>query len=172
MLKYAKLYENELKQLFTEIAFDFHYKYAFVNVYRDELKLPESTWEGHTFVSLHEEKIIGYIRYTICRQAGIVSGFQILSFQKEFPYTFSKDVATAIDDIFNRYGFHKLNFGVVIGNPIEKCYDRLIKRAGGRIVGVQEKEVRLIDGKYYDYKLYEIMAANYPKEMMNGNKTD
>ena len=67
----------------------------------------------------------------------------------------------AITDIFEKYNFRKLNFAVVIGTPVEKHYDRLIKRYGGRIVGVRKQNCRLIDGKYYDEKLYEIMRDDY-----------
>lgn len=47
-------------------------------------------------------------------------------------------------------------FRVVIGNHIEKMYDKYIEKYGGRIIGVRKDEVRLIDGK-----LYEITKDEY-----------
>ena len=57
----------------------------------------------------------------------------------------------------------KLNFSVVVGNPIEKSYDKLIKRYGGRIVGTREKETTLVDGNLYDVKMYELFREDYLK---------
>jgi len=171
MLKYAKPYEEQVKKLFAETTFDMFYKYMTLSVYREEHKIPDSTWEGHHFVSLQGEQIIGYISYWIDRQSDIVSGIHIVHFEKKYPFTFSRDVITTIKDIFEKFHFRKINVSVVIGNPIERCYDRLIKRAGGRIVGIKKKDVKLIDGQYYDQKLYEILAENYykAKEAFNEN---
>jgi hypothetical protein len=77
------------------------------------------------------------------------------------PYTFGRDVITAVKDIFEKYRFNKLDFSVVCGNPIEKTYDKLIKRYNGRVVGIREQEARLLDGKLYDVKEYELLAERY-----------
>ena len=50
---------------------------------------------------------------------------------------------------------------MIIGNPIEKSYDKMINKYGGRIVGIYKEDVKLIDGEYYDKKLYEILASEY-----------
>ena len=63
--------------------------------------------------------------------------------------------------MFKRYGFQKLNFTVTVGNPIEKTYDKLVNRYGGRVVGVRRMDVKLMDGKLYDVKEYEILASDY-----------
>ncbi|MDR2495010.1 MAG: hypothetical protein LBD24_07300, partial [Spirochaetaceae bacterium] len=76
-------------------------------------------------------------------------------------YIFGKDVLTALRDIFERFYFDKVNFSVVVGNPVEKTYDRLARRLGGRIVGTKKQDVRLLDGQRYDLKEYEILAADY-----------
>ena len=43
----------------------------------------------------------------------------------------------------------------------ERDFGELVKRVGGRIVGIRKQEVRLIDGLIYDNKLYEILADDY-----------
>ena len=50
---------------------------------------------------------------------------------------------------------------MVIGNPIEKSYDKMVKKYGGRIIGTYKEDVKLIDGEYYDKKLYEILSSEY-----------
>ena len=75
------------------------------------------------------------------------------------------DLGQALTDIFERFKFRKLNFSVVIGNPIEKSYDKMIDKYGGRIVGIYKQEIKLIDGEYYDEKLYEITREDYLKSI-------
>jgi len=161
MLEYAKPYEDQVKKLFTDATFDMYYKYADLTVYREERKIPDSTWEGHHFVSMQGDQIIGYIAYYIDRITNAVTALYIRHFEKKHPCEFGRDVMTALKDIFEKFHFRKISFSVVIGNPIEKCYDRLVKRAGGRIVGIKKQEVRLIDGRLYDLKLYEVLQEDY-----------
>ena len=68
--------------------------------------------------------------------------------------TFGKDIGQALDEIFTKYNFRKLKFSVVVGNPIEKSYDKLIHEYCGRIVGTFKDHTRLIDNKNYDEKFY------------------
>ncbi|TVX86108.1 hypothetical protein FPZ44_23735 [Paenibacillus agilis] len=74
---------------------------------------------------------------------------------------FVKDLQKFLSDIFERFGFNKLSYSVVIGNPIEKSYDRMTHKYGGRIVGVNRNEVLLSDGTLNDLKLYEILKEDY-----------
>jgi hypothetical protein len=65
--------------------------------------------------------------------------------------------------MFTKFNLHKLDFGVVIGNPVEKTYDNLCRRYGGRILCIEKEETRLQDNKLYDVKRYEIMREDYLK---------
>lgn len=85
----------------------------------------------------------------------------IINFEDEPSMTFTMDMGQALTDIFEKYNFRKLNFYVVVGNPAEKSYDKMIKRYGGRVVGYRKENTRLFDGKYYDEKLYEVMREDY-----------
>ena len=112
---------------------------------------------------------IGYISYSIARADNSVHSLNIINFS-ENKVTFGMDLRRALRDIFEKYRFRKLSFTVVVGNPIESSYDKLIERYGGRIVGISKVDVKLIDGKYYDRKLYEILAEDYfsaEKEVLN-----
>ena len=42
-------------------------------------------------------------------------------------------------------------------------YDKIIKKYGGNIVGIQHDSTKFDDGKYYDVKEYEIMKTDYDK---------
>ncbi len=123
--------------------------------------MDNSTQVQHRFVSVGKlEELQGYISYNIDRETDTVLSLGIISFNVN-PFCFAVDVYRAIKDIFDRFNFRKLIFSVVVGNPTEKQYDRLIQKYGGRIVGIYKQDVKLIDGHYYDLKIYEILQQDY-----------
>jgi hypothetical protein len=85
-----------------------------------------------------------------------------MSFEKK-SNIFALDLMRFFDLLFLERNFNKINFEVVIGNPIEKMYDKFIHEYEGKIVGVKEKDTVLRDGRYYDVKIYEIMRESYCK---------
>jgi RimJ/RimL family protein N-acetyltransferase len=164
MLDYAKKYESELVKLYQDIAFDPFYNFHQFSTYRETFKVPDDTMSGHQFVSLFNKEVLGYISYGIQRIENSVTSLGIIHFggkDAEGGAVFGRDVMTALKDIFEKFGFNKITFCVAVGNPIEKTYDKLIKRYGGRIVGTFKKDIKLIDGKLYDVKHYEILAEEY-----------
>ena len=169
MLEIAQKHQTELNALKLNTWFNEKYKYWNYSVYYDATLLPTSTWTQNDFVSLDSEhNVIGYIGYSIDRTSNFAFGLSIMNFSDN-KWTFGMDVAQAIDDIFVKYKFMKLNFSVVVGNRIEKSYDKLIKRYGGRIVGTREKETTLVDGNLYDVKMYELFRENYLESKMSNS---
>jgi hypothetical protein len=169
MLDIAMKYTDKLKIKFADTIFDDKYNYYYNTSYRNEYKPETSTWDKHEFVSINNDDIIGYMAYSINRDTNAVVSLNIINFTKP-NMIFSKDLKKFLTDIFEKFNFRKLTFGVTIGNPIEASYDKLIKKYGGRIVGVYEKEDKLIDGTYTDSKMYEIFRENYLKS--KGGKYD
>jgi L-amino acid N-acyltransferase YncA len=164
MLDIAIKHEEELKSLFLGIWHDEKYKFWNSRYWFEGYKgAAANTWDNHEFVSLDGSgKVIGYIAYEINRSTENVTSLSVLNFS-ENKIIFGKDLMKALIDIFSKYHFRKICFGVVIGNPIERSYDRLVKRYGGRVVGIEIDQARLMDGKYYNMKLYEIMNPSlYP----------
>jgi hypothetical protein len=164
MLVYAKKHEDRLRQLFMDTAFDPFYQFEQFMVYRETFKLPDDTYNANHFVSVYDNEIIGLIGYQLRRAENAAWGLQIIHFggpEAPYKYIFGKDVLTAVKNIFEKYGFNKINFGVAIGNPIERTYDKLVKRYNGRIVGIKKQDIRLLDGRIYDVKEYEILAIDY-----------
>lgn len=162
MLDVAINYEDQVRERFRSVWFKEKYKYWNATSYYEDWNPVESTWTDHQFVSVRDGIVIGYISYCIDRADGdVVHSLNIINFEKRPSGTFALYCGHAIRSIFEKYGFRKLNFYVIVGNPIEKTYDKMIERYGGRIVGIKKKNSRLIDGKYYDEKLYEIMREDY-----------
>jgi len=162
MLDIANKYEEKLQLLFANIAFDDKYKFLTGSSYRDKYKTSDSTWQKHEFVSIHNKEIMGYLQYSLDRVSNIAFGMQIVNF-KNPNIIFANDLKKFLTDIFEKFQFRKLKFAVYVGNPIEKSYDKICKKYGGRVVGTYKQDDKLIDGNYYDYKMYEIMRDDYLK---------
>lgn len=160
MLEPAIKYKEQLEKVQYEVWFNDKYKYWNYGVYYDTLQINTNSWNNHQFVSVVNGEVIGYIAYNVSRSDDSVDALSILNFSNN-KAVFGMDLGQALKDIFEKYRFRKLSFTVIVGNPIEKSYDKMIKKYGGRIVGTKKEDVKLIDGKYYDKKIYEILADEY-----------
>ena len=161
MLDLAINHVDELQKQFRSTWFKEKYKFWNFTNYYDGTEIEESTWNKHQFASLDSTgNVIGYIGYHIDRSAEVIDGLNIINFS-ENRVVFGMDAGQVLKDIFEKFNFRKLAFMVVVGNPIEESYDKMIQRYGGRIVGIQRQQAKLIDGQFYDVKLYEIFAEDY-----------
>ena len=160
LLEPAIKYKDQLEKLQYDIWFNEKYKYWVCDVYYETMTINENTWSKHQFVSVIDDKVIGYIAYNVDRSDNSVDCLSVINFTDD-KMAFGMDLGQALKDIFEKYKFRKLNFCVVVGNPIEKSYDKMIKKYGGRIIGTKKEDVKLIDGEYYDKKIYEILATEY-----------
>lgn len=160
MIKPAQLYIKELKEKFWETAYDPKYQYA-NDGYVDDYDPSDSTWNEHEFVSIDSKNnVLGYIRYSINQRSNKAYGFCAINFSNN-KAVFGKDLLKVIDNIFVKYRINKLKYGVYIGNPIEKTYDKLTEKYGGRIVGISYMDVKLLTGEYTDNKTYELFREHY-----------
>ena len=169
MITSAKLKENEIIRECEKIRYDLNFMF-YNGAYSSIPEIKNDTWAEHSFASVDKSgNLIGYIHYDIDRNSYNVTNFSAVNFKfKENPntrYIFGKDLEQAVRDIFIKFGFNKISFGVYIGNPAEDSYDRIMKKYNGRIVGIMKNDNRLIDGKYYDYKMYEILKDDFIKAL-------
>ena len=161
MLEVAIKYADELKEKMYDIWFKDKYKYYNFCTYYQDIELDGETWNKHEFVSVSKkEGVIGFICSEVNRQANYCFGLGAVNFSED-KMTFGRDLGKALTDIFEKFNFNKLKFSVVVGNPIEKSYDKMIQKYGGRVVGIFREDARLIDGNLYDVKQYEILRSDY-----------
>lgn len=160
MLDLAIKYKRELQEKYLRLSSNYdRYKYLIAtNWINYELKIDNNDWDKLQYVSVNSQnEVIGFFECKINRIVYYAYDLIAISFEEKPNFIFSKDLKEfIIDIIFMKHKFNKLRFTCVVGNPIEKSYDRLILKYGGRIVGVYEKEVRLVDNSICDLKLYEI----------------
>lgn len=159
MIEIAQKHTDELKVKMADTMYDLKYMFAHAG-YTDEYNPSRSTWDKHEFVSMNNDTLIGYMSYYINRNDYSASGFYAINFTDD-KITFGRDLGIVLNDIFTKFNFRKLTFGVYVGNPIEKSYDKAINKFGGRIIGVEREAARLLDGNFYDYKTYEIFRKDY-----------
>lgn len=167
MIDLAVKHESKLKELFANITFDDKYKYYNGSSSYDAYESAKTTWNMNEFVSLDSDgKVIGYIKYSIDRDTYNCHSLQIINFSDN-KITFGIDTMKCLEDIFVKFQFNKLSYCVVVGNPIEKTYDKLTSKYGGRIVGTRLKQCKLMDGKFYDLKIYEILRDDFINSLSN-----
>jgi RimJ/RimL family protein N-acetyltransferase len=161
MLDVANKYKDKIEELYYNAWYDDKYKYYFNSCWRDKKVLSDNNYSDITFVSIDKDKnVLGLIGYQISRTDDCVNCLYIINFSDN-KMIFGRDVGKVLDDIFTRFNFRKLDFSVVVGNPIEKSYDKLIHKYGGRVVGTYKKHTKLIDNQLYDEKMYEIFREDY-----------
>lgn len=164
MLDLAYKYEDKLRELMMNTWYDEKYMFYHYGEYRRPYELDkEGDWNGREFVSLDRNgEVIGYIGYEINRSTACASGFGAINFSDN-KIIYGADLAQAIDDVFCKFNMNKMEWSVVVGNPIERSYDRWCKKLGGSIVGIKHQHVRCMDGNLYDHKDYELFRDEYLK---------
>ena len=157
--------KDKLQKEYEKIVGNEFYKYYNPATWWNfNLKIEDSSWSGIDYVSVDgNENIIGYMRAEISRNDNKVSSLAILNFKNKSNITYSKDLYQFLTELFTKYCFRKIEFSVVVGNPIEKMYDKYIQKYGGKIVGKYSEYVTLQDGNCCDFKLYEIFRTEFLK---------
>lgn len=172
MLLNAKGYQNELQDLLYEVWYDPKYQYYFTSPYRYSVNLDETAYLPEItrdFISVNSEgKIVGYICYIVDSATKLAYNFGAINFTDD-GFTFGRDLYQAIDDIFVKFGMETFEFSVVRGNPVEKRYDHLVDKLGGRILCTRHARARNMAGEICDDKLYEITREEY-LNYKNGKK--
>lgn len=121
----------------------------------------EEAWEFTEQVSINgANEIVGYFQATIKRPENFVENILALNL-KNNSYTFAKDFKDFWTSMFDKHKFRKIRFYVIIGNPAEKLYDKIVTKYGGKIIGLFRDEVLFNDGTYRDVKIYELYKDSY-----------
>ena len=169
MLEPAILHKEEITRKDIATWYDDKYSFYRASDFCEPITINEYDWNRRQFASVNSSgEVIGYISYGIERAANFAHGLGATIFELgKNNLIFIRDVLNAIDDIFRKFRYNKLVFECVAGSPVERRYDKLTARCGGRIVGVYKEDYKLINGKLYDKKVYEIMQTDYIKALLS-----
>lgn len=162
MLDNAKKYILEINDKMMDTWYDEKYKFYHWN-WHSEITIDDSDWDNMNFVSIDDDyNVLGYISFHIDRTIYGVESFSAINFSDN-TIIFGKDLHTVLNDIFTKFNFNRLEFSVIIGNPVEKYYDKLIEKHNGRIIGIRRNARKTMDNQLYDEKIYEILREDYIK---------
>jgi RimJ/RimL family protein N-acetyltransferase len=163
MLVSAYDYQDQLNKALAATWYEEKYMF-YHDSWRERVEIDKGDWNKRQFVSIDKSgKLLGFISYSIDRANDSINNLAIINLSDD-KMIFGKDVHKAFADIFEKYNFRKIKFTVIIGNPIEKQYDKIISTNGGRVVGTLKQHVKLMDNRYYDEKIYEIFRDDYLKK--------
>lgn len=163
MLKAAQNYITQIQEKYAECMYDLNYQWYFG--YRGTAlpQIDSNNYNDHKFASVDKDgNVIGYISYCTNDPANSCYNFGAISFNKG-NIEFVRDIKQALDDIFYKYNFDRIEFCCFDGNPVLRNYRNFIKRHGGREIGIYKRCNRLMDGKLYDSVAFEILKEDYIK---------
>lgn len=156
MLDLAINHAPELQAKYRATIFDERYKFYRRTPGGDfSLPIAANSWESLQFVSLDESGVIGYLSAKVNRLTKTGYDIEAIHFSPIQSPTFTQDMFNFFTALFSAFGMNRLTWSVVVGNPAESFYDRLVDSVGVRIVGTFRDEVMLPDGQLYNLKYYE-----------------
>jgi hypothetical protein len=163
MLKQAILYEEKLKREYLEaICDDDQLKFYNSSSYRtfNFQVVDTDCWKIQLVSVDTNDNLIGYISADIDRDSRVVSSFGIMNFTKVINIIFSKDLMNFMKSLRDKCNASKFEFCAFAGGKPEQMYRRFINKYGGRVVGTYTSSSKLLDGKYYDLTLFEVMRKD------------
>jgi len=160
MIDIAKKHEYELNKKYLDVIATDKLFWLHEKPYiKYNLEIHSDSWNHIQCVSIDSSNnIIGYFAGQLDRINNQVNNLTILNFG-EANILFTIDCLRFVEKL-KLMGFVKIVFSVIIGNPAEIIYDNIVHRLGGDKIGIFKNDVKLIDGKYYDRKFYEIQLIH------------
>ena len=159
MLAFALDYEDALRRTDRANWMNPNAKWYYVGGWEKEIVIDKDTWDKIQMISVDSEGIIhGYFTVDVNEMLNRLHSMAVINYGSKCDIVFSKDFYQFLKYLFVDKCFHKLEWTVVIGNPIEKMYDRFCKKAGGNIIGISHDSIMLRDRKPYNLKHYEVFS--------------
>lgn len=158
MLYPAQLYKEELKRKLIGCWYKPEYDWYFLGDYH-EFSVPDNADWRRDFVHLDKNgEVDGFFGYHYGSAAESLSQFGLIAFCSNLRQRglFVKECLQHIEDFIRRGGVKRIEWWAVADNPINKTYEKLIKKYNGTIVG-RLHNCEYFEGKYHDSVIYEIL---------------
>ena len=169
MLEYAHYHTEALQRAFNEYVGRDEMLMFFFPCRFFQLKIEPDTSKKLQFVSVDKnKKVVGMYVMRVDWNAHYVYDFMFISFDQS-NIAFSVDLARLVRKLFIEYEFRKIKFKVIVGHSIERAHNRIAKKYG-RVVGVFVEDIRLMNGRWYDVKHYELVRVHYLRHHSRGGR--
>lgn len=147
---------DELNNKIAATILDPYYKYYHLS-YAEAIKIETSFWQKVQLVSLNDKnEVCGYFKGEWARPENYINSITTVNFDKDNPGLFARDIINFFKYLLFELEVKKIKFDSVLDNPARIHYDKLVENLGGRVIGIERYE-HLINDKYHDSKLYEII---------------
>ena len=100
-----------------------------------------------------KENLIGYLAYSVDWYASCVYNFGLFSFSRG-SVLLGRDLFTKMEELVSN--FHRIEWRVVGGNPVERSYNKFCEKHGGT-KHVLKDVIKDRDGNYRDVIIYEVI---------------
>lgn len=155
MLKPAILYKEEIIKNMQEYFYtdDMMYETGCMeNWIPNIVEEPNENTFQYAIID-NQNKLIGYIAYTVDWYASKAYNFGLFSFDRGNPLI-GKEVFNKMEELINM--FHRIEWRAVGGNPACRGYDNFIKRHNGN-KHILKDAIKDKNGNYHDDIIYEIL---------------
>lgn len=153
----AVVYKIELEKLFLKEFYSDNYFYFIGDVHSFPYKIAESNENGKfEYAVVDDEKVVGYIGYTVDFYNSRVCNFGLYSFD-EGNLKVPKVLNFIMEELYNR--FHRIEFCCIGGNHASRAYDTWTKKHNGT-KHVLRDVTKDRYGKYHDSYIYEVINEN------------
>lgn len=163
MLDYAYFYQGELYDCLRETLKnkDLYFYFMFPSKFFT-FRIYENDRDAIQFVSISPDgTVIGFFSAYVDHENECIDNLDFINFTGNLNFVFSWDMKCFFDELFINRNFRKVKFHGILQNPATKGYRKIVKKLGGREVGILKEQKRLTDGKYYDEIIFELYRDGY-----------
>lgn len=157
MLVSAILYKEEIIKEFQKLYYTedmFYYTGCLAQWYPNIKDIPDDGDFDYAIVN-NAGKLIGYLSYKADYYCSKVYNFGLVSFDRGNPII-GNDLYKKLEELIPR--FHRIEWRMVGGNPVEKHYDKFCKLHNGK-KHILKDSIRDKNGNYHDDIIYEIVKG-------------
>ena len=155
MLVPAILFKSEIEDGFKKLFYTSDMFFESGSLNQCVPDITEDMGEGwFQYAIVTGEKVIGYLGYYVNYYTSNVYNFGLISFDKGNPLI-GKDLFEKMEELVSR--FHRIEWRMVGGNPVERSYDKFCKKHNGT-KHVFKDTLKDAEGNYRDSIIYEIVT--------------
>lgn len=158
MLKPAILYKDEIIKNYNKLYYTDIMMYESGSLDNQTPDIRENTgMDAFDYAIVNsEDKLIGYISFKIDWYSSGAYNFGLISFDPG-NIIIGKDLYNLMNQLLNEYKLHRIEWRMVSGNPVERTYDRFLKKHNGNKY-IMHDVFKDRTGQYHDSIVYEIIS--------------